>query len=279
MNTLLKKYRLLLALTTGFLVLALQGAGASSASAATFCDAPPDHASCYVAGNEAVPDGAGPYREATVEFKVPTVYGPPTDTVLFQAELGGDPKYVSGQNWLGVVGGIQSGRVSGSLGSQPQVNVPVYEVFGSVVGTQGWRDIAFSGTISAGDVIDVDVRSNLNSSGRSVIDITDTTTNKTAEQIVDGTVSDGKTGGCFAERAGNADATQSPIPQWTKPVTLSKCSISAQQNGTITTHNVGNWAHTWNHLVNSSNQILVSVGAFITGSNNADFPLTWVQGQ
>ncbi len=277
MNTLLKKYRLLLALTTGFLVLALQCAGATSASAATFCDAPPDHASCYVAGIEAVPDGAGPYREASVEFKVPTVYGPPSDTVLFQAELGGDPKYVAGQNWLGVVGGIQSGRVDGPLGSQPQVNKPVYEVFGSVVGTQGWRDIAFSGTILAGDVIDVHVRSDFNNSGRSVIDITDTRTNETVEQIVAGTVSDGKTGGCFAERAGNADVNQNPIPQWRNPVTLSKCSISAQQNGTTTTHNVGNWNQTWIHLVNSSNQILVRVGAFITGSNNADFDLTWVQ--
>ena len=294
MNTLLKKYRLLLALTTGFLVLALQCSGAASVFARGVAAGGVTHATtsvittdpaicsqthnnCYWADNEAT-GTRGTYREATVEFTVPQVLG--VGTVFFGAGLGGEPGY-GGPNFEGVVAGIQSTPNPDDPLAQP--NVPSFQVWPNGASNNNPHPLpSFPVHINVHDKIKVDVRSNLNGVGYDKIIITDVTQNNASNtpyiipDVSGGNapVSDGATGECFAERFG-ALGVQEPIAEWYGlHETLSNCSIT---NNAGTTHNVGNWPTTdWNHLINTSGTILVRVGALT--NNNADFDVIWVQG-
>lgn len=172
MNTLLRKYRLPLALATGFLVLAMQVSGVSSAFArgsaargATHSTSAGDidqlanpadvtsHDSYFWGGNEAT-GSRGTYRKAQVEFRIPTITDPTSskgDLVALWAGVGGETR-IGGSNTELVQAGITS-YIDSSGG---QYNYAFYEHVGPE-GTVAPQHIHFSQGLNAGDKIDVTV--------------------------------------------------------------------------------------------------------------------------
>jgi hypothetical protein len=278
-NTLLRNCRLLLALTSGVLVLVLQVTGASSAvahrgapSGVTNVTADPanhrcgttSHDSCNWAGNEAF-DKRGTYRVASVEFKIPSVAGNNLDHISFWAGVGGDSAYAGTSNVL-VQAGVDSYLVQTGV-TFTQYNYAWYEIAiqNGTTQTGSQTHVNFS-RLNPGDKIKITVSSNYHGDQDNEFSITNENTGESHGWPISGPLSDSATGECIGERVTQLGVLR-PIAdfgtEW-----LNDCSIRTD----TAAHPVGVWPTNWYHILNTSDDLLVGIGGI---DSNGSFPLDW----
>jgi Peptidase A4 family len=290
-NTLLRHSRLLVALTSGCLVLAMAVPVASSAvvhsvapSGVTNFTADPanhrcgttSHDSCNWAGNEAF-DQRGTYRVASVEFRIPTISGNNLDHISFWAGVGGDEHYAGSSNVL-VQAGVDSKIEQTGPTQFMQVNYAWYEIATqngtTLTGSQ--TPVNFSKGLNPGDRITVTVSSNYHGDQDNEFSIKNEDTGESHGWPISGPLSDSATGECIGERVMQLGVLR-PIAEFNPPpsatphtVWLNACVISTDQ----ATHPVGIWPTNWYHIVNTSSDLLVGIGGI---DSNGSFPLHWIQ--
>lgn len=288
-NTLLKKYRLLLALTTGFLVLALQCSSASSAFARSIapggvahpnvalstpaCDDLAKHDSCSWGGNFAT-GARGTYTEVSVEFKIPTISGPPDASVAFWAGLGGLPGTSSELVQAGVASCIGATTANNCSQTAGQHNSTFWSYTDANNKTTS-GPFGFTQGLNPGDTIFVFVQSNYRGSGDDYFYMQNERTGEIRDHTLSGDSSDGASGECIGERPEAVQGgTQPPLAGFgTEEIT--DCQVSSN---TIT-HAVGSgngWPSDWSHIVNTSLVLLEGVGAT---DSSGSFSLNWKKAQ
>lgn len=216
------------------------------------------------AGNVAY-GNRGTYREAVVDFNIPTVIwtGAPSDAVIW-AGVGGDEFQTS------PVKLVQAGIESYPYNGGGQFNAAWWEV---------WPDLSqqyFHFTsLSKGDHIHVYISSNINNDGYDYFLVQDITQNSyndytdTASQHF----SDSATGECIVERPALSNGNRYPLAEFNPPgktEQLSSCDIansSGQYNG------IGNWPHYYYTMVNGS-KTLAYPGSIT--NNGLNYPIYWV---
>ncbi len=278
MNTLVRTYRLLLVLASGFLVLAMQVPVPSSAFARgsapgsvhhAFYDlfAPfstSSHDSTVWAGNFAT-GARRTYQEVTVNFRVPTIEGPASqDGVAFWAGLGGVPQYGgSGSTEL-----VQAGITSYMNANDQQTNYAWYEYVGDN-GKITPQRVPFAQGLHHGDMIYVNVAVNYQT-GEDSFTFYNQATGETPTAVnIHGPLPDGATGECIGEHSTNApDIADFNAPQNTE--WLNNCTIT---NTAQTAKPIGAWPHNWYRLVNGLDQPLIGVGAI---DSNGSYTLNYL---
>jgi hypothetical protein len=293
MSNAVSKYRLPLALATGFLILALLGSAIAVAFARgvtargatqfpvfhsdvlqTYSYITDPHHSSNWGGNEAT-GALHAYRRAQVDFRIPRLSDPPStkgDTVLLWAGLGGDFRHGGTQL-------VQGGIVSQINDSGKQANFAFYEYMGTLSITA--QSIPFSKGLNAGDVIDVIVESDYLSSGTTTISIKDEKTGEvegpSANAEADIPISDGATGECIAERTlpyslAEYNPNVTPTPPTLDTVFLNDCVVSNNQG---TMHPVGpnnGWPNDWYHIVGRTGDLVEGLGAV---DSHGSTPMYW----
>ncbi|MGO8948208.1 MAG: G1 family glutamic endopeptidase [Ktedonobacterales bacterium] len=297
----LRAHRVPLALTTGFLVLAVLIAGIFSASArgvaargvspstpaldndlAQVVPGDTNPHDLYNWGGNEVYGPTQTYGVVSVEFRIPTLTDPPStkgDTVALWAGLGGDPNHAAG----GAAQLVQAGIISYIDSSGTQYNYAFYEYVGPSSQPQDTikpAHIHFNNGLNAGDKIDVTVVSNYEGVRKTQISITDErgtgeTEHPTATELAVIPMTDGATGECIAERmsptplAEYNPAGSPPDQEW-----LNDCVVT---NNNATTHPVGpgnGWANTdWYRIIGKTGDLVEGIGAC---DSNGSTPLNWV---
>jgi peptidase A4-like protein len=292
--TLVKKYRLPLALAMATIALAMQSSfgvspafargitvsvpvnAASAATCNIYCPCHPGPGvSCNWAGKYA--HGArGTYRKVSATFKVPTFHGinSPNSQITFWVGVGGVGKYAG--TCTNCMELVQAGITSTVTATGGETTFAWYEVVASK-GNINQTKVPIPGGLHHGDKIAVTVSSNYDNKGVDKFYIKDVTTNKHPVHYpisFKGHFSDSATGECIGERPLHTNGASfffEPIPNFATEW-MNDCSISSNN----ATHPVGSWPTNSVTMKNASYRVLVSVGGI---DPHGSFPLYWKQDQ
>jgi hypothetical protein len=216
------------------------------------------------AGNVAY-GSRGTYREAVVDFYVPTVVwnGSIDAELSIWAGVGGD----TGQTSPAKV--VQAGIETQYAPGIGQYNVGWWEVY------PGYSQQNFLGGLNHGDHIHVFVSSNVNNDGYDYFYVQDITQNyyNSYKDTASQDFSDSATGECIVERPSDDNHQPYPLAEFNPPghtEQLSSCEIA---NSTGTYKPIGNWPVYYYTMVNG-NDTLAYPGPITNGGLN--YPVYWV---
>jgi hypothetical protein len=224
------------------------------------------------AGNEAQ-GNRGTYREATIEFRVPTISTSIIGShVSLWAGVGGDG-YVTNSPEV-----VQAGVDVSVDNNHHQYNESWWEV----VPGFAEQNLPLSKGLHIEDDIYVDVTSNLNNNGQDYFFIENLTTvdYNSHSEFSSQYYSDSATGECIVERV-TIGSSLAPLAQFsnrgqpTNTVKLYGCAIRAENSSTTVL--IGNLTHHYLQIYNdpsnpNNNTLMASVGPIVNGG---DYPVTW----